>query len=237
MPDASAPADTAANPAADTAAAHPDTGTTSTETPALTAPISTDPTPPAADTAADKALADQLAKERANAEKWKALAQKHEGRAKANADAQAQLEELKRANMTEQERIVEEVRAQVRAEAMREFGGALVHAEFRAAAGGRLDSEALDTLLGAVDLSRFIDDDGKPKSDEVSKFLDAVAPKPVEPAPVDPPVQPPAAAQSAGLPPLAPHPGDTGQGAARSSTIPLNGDPIERKMRAALGMG
>lgn len=231
-----------ANPTA-TVTTAPATGETSNAAPPAPAPAE-QPTAPEPTATVDPKLQAELETAKADAEKWRELARKHEGRAKANADAARQLEEAKRANMSEQERIVDTVRAEARTEAIREFGGRLVRAEFRAASAGRIDADSLDTLLGALDLTRFLDENGEPKADEVAKFIATIVPAPPPPpaettqpgAPAQQSTPAQAAAQHVGLPPLVQPQPDTGQGVGRSGTeaMPLNGDPIEERLRALL---
>ena len=111
----------------------------------------------------------------ADVEKWKALARKNEERAKANAAAAKELEEVKKQNMTDTEKAVAEAKAAGRAEALKETGASLVEAEIKAAATGRgID---IDALLEGVDRSRFISEDGKADTAAVTAWVDKVAPQ------------------------------------------------------------
>lgn len=114
----------------------------------------------------------------AEAEKWKALARKHEDRAKANATAAAELERLRRSQMSDQEKAVDAAKVQARAEVLREVGGSLVAAEVRATAAGRLSPEQIDALVDGIDATRFVDADGKVDTAKVSTFVDGLAGKP-----------------------------------------------------------
>lgn len=106
--------------------------------------------------------------------KWKALARKHEDRAKANEAAKKELEKLQAATMSEQEKAIAEAKAAARAEAMAEFGTTLVDAEFKAASAGRdLD---LSTLLENLDRKKFLDADGKPDATRIGEFVSKLAP-------------------------------------------------------------
>lgn len=99
---------------------------------------------------------------KAEAEKWQGLARKNEERAKGNANAAKELEKVRAAAMTEQERAVSEAKAAGLAEAAKAAGPRLVRAEFRAAASGQVDKEALDAYLEDVDLTKFLGVDGEP---------------------------------------------------------------------------
>lgn len=76
--------------------------------------------------------------------------------------AQAELDKVRKAGLTEQEKAVAEAKAAGIAEAAKQNGPRLVRAEFRAAAAGQVDRQALDAYLEDVDLSKFLSDDGEP---------------------------------------------------------------------------
>lgn len=129
----------------------------------------TDPTdpptsnePPAADNADDAA-------------KWKALARKHEDRAKANAAAAKELEALKASMMSDQEKAIAAAVAAAKADTSAVFGGRLVAAEFRAAAAGR--NIDVNAVLDAVDAAKFLADDGTPDTARIVEWVNKVAPK------------------------------------------------------------
>lgn len=110
----------------------------------------------------------------AEVEKWKALAQKHEGRAKQNATAARELETLRQSAMSDQEKAVSAAKAEGRTEALREAGTRLVDAEVRAAAAGR--NVDTDALLEGLDRTKFLDDDGEPDRDAITAWIDRIAP-------------------------------------------------------------
>lgn len=66
------------------------------------------------------------------------------------------------AAMTEQERAVAEAEQRGAQTASAKTGARLVRAEFRAAAAGRVDTDALDAYLEDVDPAKFLGDDGEP---------------------------------------------------------------------------
>lgn len=107
---------------------------------------------------------------------WKQMARKHEREAK---KARTEIEELRKASMTDNERAIAEAKAEGRAEAMRETAGMTATAQFRAAV-----AEAGLSLGDAVDLidtGKFIGDDGRIDSDGITAAvakLSAIAPKP-----------------------------------------------------------
>lgn len=99
---------------------------------------------------------------KAEAEKWQGLARKNEERAKGNANAAKELEKVRAAAMTEQEKAVAEAEKRGAQSAAVQAGPRLVRAEFRAAAAGQIEKDALDAYLEDVDLTKFLGDDGEP---------------------------------------------------------------------------
>lgn len=158
---------------------------------------------------------------KAEAEKWQALARKHEDRAKANSSAAKELEELRKASMSEVERAVAEAKAAGRAEAIAEVGTQLVDAELRAAAAGRLADAQLDVLLQGLNRAAFLGADGTVDRASVVKFVNGIAPAAKEEN-----------STSTG------NPFDFGQGARGGdrNEMPLNGDPILAAVNSKLGI-
>lgn len=111
----------------------------------------------------------------AEVEKWKALAQKHEQRAKSNAEKAKGYDELKASQMTEQEKAVEAAKAEARTEAIAEVAPRLVAAEFRAALAGRRTAEQVAELIEDLDLSKYLTD-GDVDTERVAKKADLLAP-------------------------------------------------------------
>jgi hypothetical protein len=151
----------------------------------------------------------------AELEKWKSLSKKNEERAKANAAAAKELEQLRQQSMTDQEKAVEQAKSEARAEALRTIGGRLVDASVRVAAAGRIPDESVVVLLQGLDRSKFLDENGEVDEKSVAAFVDGIAPKAPEPEPQ-------------GFP-------DLGQG-PRGNQMPLNGDPLEKSLRNVLGI-
>lgn len=117
---------------------------------------------------------------KAEAEKWKELSRKTERQAKANAQAVKELEEIKRSQLSEQELLIEQTRAETRKAVQMEVASKLVDAELKVALNGRvLDGGA---ILG-FDKATFITDDGEVDSEAIKSWADshsasADAPKP-----------------------------------------------------------
>jgi membrane protein involved in colicin uptake len=108
-------------------------------------------------------------------DKWKALSKKNEDRAKANANAAKELEELRAKTMSEQEKAVAAAKAEGRTEALKEASVLFVDAEVKAAAAGRKID--VDKLLAGLDRSAFLNDEGKPDTKAIEDYLDGIAPR------------------------------------------------------------
>lgn len=184
------------------------------ETEAATAEITeTEATATAADeTTETETVAVDLA---AEVERWKVQARKNEQRAKANADAAKELDKLRREGMSDQERAVDEARAQARAETLAEVGSARAADAIRLAANGRVvDVEA---LIEGIDTTKFVGDDGQPDREAIAAWVDRIAPAPDENAPQAFP--------------------DLAQGARPgAAALALNGDPLLDSLKSKLGI-
>jgi hypothetical protein len=75
---------------------------------------------------------------------------------------QAELDKVRQAGLSEQEKAVAAAKAEGLTEATKAVAPRIVRAEFRAAAAGQVDKQTLDAYLEDVDLSKFIGDDGEP---------------------------------------------------------------------------
>jgi hypothetical protein len=185
--------------------------TTTANTPADT--TSTDATATGADatTTTGTSSTDAGADLAAEVEKWKQHARKHEERAKANANAARELDQLRQSSMSDQEKAVEAARAEGRALAMREAASSLIDAEVRLHATGR--SIDVDTLLDGLDRARFVDaTTGQPDRAAIKAWVEKVAP-----------------AGTAAQP-------DLGQGARGGQPMALNGDPLVKALKDAVGI-
>lgn len=163
---------------------------------------------------------EQLAAALKEAEKWKGLARKNEERAKANATAAKEIEEVRRSAMSDQEKAVADAVEKAINEERGRNAGALVTAELRAAAAGRLDENALTALLDCVNTTAFITETGEPDTDAIRGWLDRIIPAPTEAAP------------ETGVMTL-----DLGQGArGKPQNTALNGDPMLADLKHKLGI-
>lgn len=160
------------------------------------------------DTGGDTPNVDAL---QAEIDKWKSAARKHEDRAKANASAAKELEQVKQASMSDQEKAVELAKAQARTEALLEVAVERVDDSVKLACAGR--NVDVDALLEGLDRSRFVTDDGKPDADAIAAWVDRIAPKSDQP-----------------------YAADLGQGARTGSQTPLGSDPLLNSLKQSLGI-
>lgn len=114
---------------------------------------------------------------KADVEKWKSLSRQNEDKWKSASAAQKELEELKKANLSEQERLVEDAKTSARAEALKDFGSRLVGAEIRAKVGSRLTDEKLSGLMEGMALEKFLTEAGEVNTDKVASFVLAILPE------------------------------------------------------------
>jgi DNA polymerase III alpha subunit (gram-positive type) len=115
---------------------------------------------------------------KAELEKWKAMSRKNEAQAKANASATKELEAIKKASLTDQERLIESTRDETRQAMRLEFAGKLVDAELKSALTGKvLEGNALLDF----NKSAFIDDSGDIDTEAIQAWVEAHT-KPAEPS-------------------------------------------------------
>lgn len=123
---------------------------------------------------------------------WKFQSRRHEDRVKAYGDISPEkareslslAEQLRQAALSDQERAVEEAKAEARAAAIAENAPRLVAAEFRAAAAGKLTDAQTQALVEDLDLTKYLTDKGEVDIEKVTKKVDAFAPA----APKTPPL-------------------------------------------------
>lgn len=126
-------------------------------------------------------------------------------------DLKSRLDELERAQMSEQERAVAEAIDQAKRDTRAEFSGVLVAAEVKVAATGLLDPEQIESLLDTVDLNKFLTEDGQVDTERIKAFVESIAPKEGATRPVD-----------------------LGQG-ARSTSVALGSDPLLQALKNTVG--
>ncbi|MFE2433331.1 hypothetical protein [Streptomyces sp. NPDC059409] len=90
---------------------------------------------------------------------WKAHAREWEKRAKANAKAADELEKLRKQNLSEQEKAVEEAEARGRTAAAKDYGSKLAQARFEAAAAQA--GVNLAEVAEFISVTQFVGEDGE----------------------------------------------------------------------------
>lgn len=108
---------------------------------------------------------------KAEAEKWKGLARKHETNWKA---ASSERDKLAQAQMTESEKAIEEARAEGRQAALSEVGRDLATAHLAAQA-AKAGVTIPQGLAAVMDVSRLLNEDGMPDEAAISSLVDSFA--------------------------------------------------------------
>lgn len=92
---------------------------------------------------------------KAEADKWKALARKHEN---ASASTLKELDQMRTAQMSESEKAVAEAEKRGREAALKEMRTEMARTKLQAAAAGKVSD--VDALLELIDINRLVTDDG-----------------------------------------------------------------------------
>ncbi|MFI5802969.1 hypothetical protein [Streptomyces sp. NPDC051561] len=121
-------------------------------------------TPPTSESVPDSAAL------QAEVEKWKALSRTNEKRWN---ETSTELDQFKKASMSDQDKALEAARTEARNAALSEVATSLVEAEIRAQSAGAGISVPTEYL----DFSRFLTDEGKADTGKVKTFVDSL-PKP-----------------------------------------------------------
>lgn len=108
---------------------------------------------------------------------WKAEARKWEQRAKDNREAARQLEQQRKAAMTESERAVAEAEERGRTAAVSTFGARLARGEWIAEAAKRNPGYNAADALEDLNLAKFIGDDGEPDSKAIAASVARLVPE------------------------------------------------------------
>jgi hypothetical protein len=111
---------------------------------------------------------------KAEAEKYKSLSRKHEARAKENATAAKERDELRKQSMSDQERAVEEASAKARTEERVRLAGKLARQGFLAAAAGRIPHAA--SVADDLNLAKYVGEDGEIDESGLAELVDRLAP-------------------------------------------------------------
>lgn len=117
---------------------------------------------------------------KAEVDKWKSLSRKNEQQAKSNMAAAKELEDIKKSQLSETEKLVEQTKEETALSVRREFATKLVDAELKSALQGRLLEAG---ALLSFDKSSFIQDDGNIDSDAIQSWVEAHSKQSEIPAP------------------------------------------------------
>jgi len=109
---------------------------------------------------------------------WKAEARKWEARSKENSTKVRELDQQRRAVMTDAERAVTEAEERGRTAAVSEFGRELAQERFDALAGRRNPDFDTARALEFVDLGKFLGDDGRPDAAAIKAAVERLVPEP-----------------------------------------------------------
>jgi hypothetical protein len=120
---------------------------------------------------------DQL---KAEVDKWKSLSRKNEQQAKTNLAAAKELEEIRKSQLTDTEKLIEQTKTETAQSVRKEFATKLVDAELKAHLSGRvLDGGAVLSF----DKSTFITEDGDIDSEAIQSWVEAHSKETSTPAP------------------------------------------------------
>jgi glutamyl/glutaminyl-tRNA synthetase len=116
----------------------------------------------------------------AEVDKWKSLSRKNEQQAKANMAAAKELDEIRKSQLTDTEKLIEQTRTETAQSVRKEFATKLVDAEFKAHLNGRvLEGGAILSF----DKSAFITEDGDIDSEAIQSWVEAHSKETGTPAP------------------------------------------------------
>jgi len=107
---------------------------------------------------------------KAEVDKWKSLSRKNEQQAKSNGQAVKELDEIRKSQLTDTEKLIEQTREETSQAVRKEFAVKLVDAEFKSLLGGRsLDGSSLLDF----DKSSFIQGDGNIDLEGIQSWVEA----------------------------------------------------------------
>lgn len=126
--------------------------------------------------APEAGAADQSAAEaKVDETDWQAEAKKWEKRSKENFAKAKELDEQRKAAMTDAERTAAEAEERGRTSAVAEFGKRLATSDLKAAAASA--GADLSGVFDWLDISRFVGDDGEPDGKAIEKFVSGLPSK------------------------------------------------------------
>lgn len=97
-------------------------------------------------------------------------------------ELRTQVDSLRAASLSDQERAVEDARKETLAEASRTFGARIARTEFDALAARRNPDFDTSSALEFIDLTKFVGDDGEPKREAIQAAVERLVPT-TEPVP------------------------------------------------------
>jgi hypothetical protein len=133
----------------------------------------------------------QAAYWRHQAQSWEGKAKTADGKVKELEPRAQQFAALEEASRTEADRAIEQARreahtaavAATEAAARAKYGSVLVGAEFRVQLAGKLTAEQVSTLVGGLDVTRFLTEDGQPDTERIGEYVAALPAAQPQPAP------------------------------------------------------
>ena len=107
---------------------------------------------------------------KAELDKWKSMSRKNEQNAKANAQAAKELEEIKKSQLTDQEKLIEQTKEETAKAIRSEYATKLVDAELKAQLSGKvLEGGAILSF----DKNAFVTDDGNIDAEAIQAWVEA----------------------------------------------------------------
>jgi len=107
---------------------------------------------------------------KAELDKWKSMSRKNEQNAKANAQAAKELDEIKKSQLTDQEKLIEQTREETTKAIRTEYATKLVDAELKAQLTGKvLEGGAILSF----DKNAFVTDDGNIDAEAIQQWVEA----------------------------------------------------------------
>lgn len=107
---------------------------------------------------------------KAELDKWKSMSRKNEQTAKANAQAAKELEEIKKSQLTDQEKLIEQTREETAKAIRTEYATRLVDAELKA----QLQNKVLDAgSILSFDKKAFVTEDGDIDTEAIQQWVEA----------------------------------------------------------------
>jgi len=112
----------------------------------------------------------EMEKLQAEVDKWKSLSRKNEQQAKANMTAAKELEEIRKSQLSDTEKLIEQTKEETALSVRKEFAGKLIDAELKA----QLQNRVLEAgALLSFDKTSFVDNEGNIDSEAIQSWVEA----------------------------------------------------------------